>query len=217
MQPVTRAVLLVVSAVSALSSALAPVPAAADTPYNTLRHPQQVRDSGKREVVEVFWYGCQHSQLLEQPLEEWAARQPSDVVLHRIPAVWAGAPEQDEQRAHARLYFTLDKLGQVDRLQQAVFRAVRQDGVDLTTERAAADWAERHQVDRKDFTAAYESDEVRREVDQAPEDRVRYEVDELPTAVVQGQWATTPSRAGGVDRIPAVLDQLLDQVRTARH
>ncbi|MFE0464502.1 thiol:disulfide interchange protein DsbA/DsbL [Kitasatospora sp. NPDC058965] len=217
MKTVTRAVVLAVSAVSALSSALAPLPAGADAPYSTLRHPQQVRDSGKREVVEVFWYGCLHSQLLEQPLEEWAARQPADVVLHRIPAVWAGSPEQDEQRAHARLYFTLDKLGQVDRLQQAVFRAVRQDGLDLTTEQAAADWAQGQQVDRQKFVTAYESDEVRREVDQAPDDRVRYEVNELPTAVVQGQWATSPTKAGGVEQIPAVLDQLLAQVRAAKH
>ncbi|WP_035845314.1 thiol:disulfide interchange protein DsbA/DsbL [Kitasatospora azatica] len=213
MKPLTRAVVLVVSVACALGS----VPAAADGRYVSLRHPQQVSASAQREVVEVFWYGCYHSELLEQPLEQWAARQPSDVVLRRIPAVWPGGPEQRVQTAHARLYFTLEKLGQVDRLQRAVFRAVRGEGADLGSEAAAAGWAERQGVDRRQFTAAYESEQVRREVEQAPDDLVRYETTELPSLVVQGRYQTSPTAAGGVEAIPGVLDQLLAQVRSTSH
>ncbi|MCX4750707.1 thiol:disulfide interchange protein DsbA/DsbL [Kitasatospora sp. NBC_01287] len=218
MKPVIRAAVLLVSVTCALGTAV-PVCGAApaeQASYVSLRHPQPVGEAAKREVVEVFWYGCQHSQLLEGPLEEWAARRPADVVLRRLPAVWPGDSDQTAQRAHARLYFTLEQLGEVDRLQRAVFHAVRDEGLDLTTEAAAADWAVAQQVDRERFTAAYESDRVRQEVAQAPDDLARYEVTELPSAVVQGRYLTSPTRAGGVDAVPRVLDQLLEQVRSER-
>ncbi|MDH6122181.1 thiol:disulfide interchange protein DsbA/DsbL [Kitasatospora sp. GAS204B] len=214
MKPVTRAVVLLVSVACTFGAAV-PVSdaASADTAYVNLRHPQPVRDKAKREVVEVFWYGCVHSQLLEQPLEQWAARQPADVVLRRLPAVWPGESDQTVERAHARLYYTLERLGEVDRLQGAVFHAVRDEHQDLTTEAAAADWAVSQQVDRTRFTTAYESDQVGQEVAQAPNDLARYEITELPSAVVQGQYLTSPTRAGGVDAMPQVLDQLLERVR----
>ncbi|MFE9428172.1 thiol:disulfide interchange protein DsbA/DsbL [Kitasatospora sp. NPDC006697] len=208
MKTAARAAVLLLS----LAGGLAGAPAQAEGAYVPLAHPQPVHQKGTREVVEFFWYGCRHSQLLEQPLEDWAARQPSDVVLKRIPAVWPGTSDQTVERAHARLFYTLDQLGEVNRLQRAVFQAVRDQGLDLTTENSAADWAAGQQVDRGRFTAAYESDQVRQEVEQAPQEMTRYEVDELPTAVVQGSYRTSPSKAGGAEAIPGVLDQLLAKV-----
>lgn len=93
MKPVTRAAVLLLSVAGTLG---ATVPASnavsADTSYVSLQHPQPVRETAKREVVEVFWYGCVHSQLLEQPLEQWAARQPSDVVLRGCPPSGPASP-----------------------------------------------------------------------------------------------------------------------------
>ncbi|WP_035792575.1 thiol:disulfide interchange protein DsbA/DsbL [Kitasatospora mediocidica] len=229
MTSVSRLVVLLVSAgltlgvASTPGAAVAAVPSGAPAPreggsYVRLQHPQPVADSARREVVEVFWYGCEHSQLLEQPLEDWAAHRPSDVVLRRIPAVWSDNADQDVERAHARLFYTLDRLGEVDRLQSAVFRAVRGEGLDLTTEDLAAGWAAGQQVDAQRFRAAYESDEVGRETAQASKELARYEVTELPSLVVQGSYRTGPVQAGGVDRMPAVLDDLLQQqVPAAKH
>lgn len=217
MKFVPRAAILLVSATLAIGAApttQAPAPREGEQ-YVRLQHPQPVREPGVREVVEVFWYGCEHSQLLEQPLEEWAARQPSDVVVRRLPAVWPGSSDQTVQRAHARLYFTLERLGEVKRLQLAVFHAVRDQRLDLGTEEAAARWAAQQQLDAGRFKAAYESQQVREETDRAPDDLARYEIGELPSAVVQGTYRTSPSRTDGVAGLPAVLDQLLQRVRTA--
>ncbi|MCC9310161.1 thiol:disulfide interchange protein DsbA/DsbL [Kitasatospora sp. RB6PN24] len=212
MTPVARAAALLATAVIGLAGV--PAQAAADGTYAPLKHPQPVTQTDTREVVEFFWYGCSHSQALEQPLEDWIAKQPKDVVLRRIPVVWSGAPDQDVERAHARLYYTLERLGQVDRLQLAVFQAVRDQGADLTTEDAAAQWAEQHQVDRGRFAAAYESPEVAQEVDRAPQEMARYEVNEIPAAIVQGANQTTPSRAGGAEQMVPVVDQLVSQLST---
>jgi thiol:disulfide interchange protein DsbA len=215
MTPVARAAALFATAVIGLAGA--PAQASADGTYAPLKHPQPVAKANTREVVEFFWYGCSHSQTLEKPLEDWAAKQPKDVVLRRIPAVWSSAPDQDVERAHARLFYTLDKLGQVNRLQLAVFHAVRDQHVDLTTEAKAAQWAEQQKVDRKQFTAAYESPEVARETEQAPQEMMRYEITELPTAVVQGANQTSPTRAGGAEQMLPVIDQLLAKAPAAHH
>ncbi len=219
MKYVPRAAVLLLSATLTLGAAptgVTAAPAREGEGYVRLRHPQPVRDPAVREVVEVFWYGCEHSELLERPLEEWAARQPADVVLRRLPAVWPGTSDQTVQRAHARLYFTLDRLGEAARLQSAVFHAVREEHLDLTTEEAAARWAGHQQLDPARFRTAYESDQVRQQVDQAPQDLARYEVGELPSTVVQGTYLASPTLTGGVAGLPAVLDQLLREVKNGQ-
>ncbi|MFB7948440.1 thiol:disulfide interchange protein DsbA/DsbL [Kitasatospora phosalacinea] len=161
------------------------------------------------EAVEFFWYDCSHSALLEQPLTRWAAEHRADVTLRRVPAVWTGSPDEAEQRAHARLFYALEQLGEVDRLQAAVFRAVREQHAGLTTEQTAADWVAGQGVDAAKFRAAYRSAEVDRAVADAPELFAQNQVTELPTVVVDGTGRTSPTRAGGVDGMPAALDRLV--------
>ncbi|MFD8753989.1 thiol:disulfide interchange protein DsbA/DsbL [Kitasatospora sp. NPDC059577] len=176
-----------------------------------LDQPQPVRESARTEAVEFFWYDCGHSQALEQPLQTWAEKHRADVALRRVPAIWPGSPEEEVQRGHARMYYTLERLGLVERLQVGVFRAVHNDHAGLATEASATDWAVHHGVDAQQFREAYRSAEVRRSVDDAAAAFVRYRIDELPTVIVQGEYRTSPTKAGGVDRMPGVLDQLVQQ------
>ncbi|WP_030059005.1 MULTISPECIES: thiol:disulfide interchange protein DsbA/DsbL [Streptomyces] len=176
-----------------------------------LDHPQPVRESTRTEAIEFFWYDCSHSQALEQPLQGWAEKHRADVVLRRVPAIWPGSPDATAQRGHARMYYTLERLGLFDRLQTSVFRAVHTDKLDLTTEAAATDWAARHGVDAQLFGRAYRSAEVRQSVDDAAAAFVRYGINELPTVIVQGEYRTSPTKAGGVEAMPEVLDYLVQQ------
>ncbi|MER7847944.1 thiol:disulfide interchange protein DsbA/DsbL [Kitasatospora sp. NPDC096077] len=182
-----------------------------------LDHPQPVRENARTEAVEFFWYDCGHSQALEQPLQAWAEKHRSDVALRRVPAIWQGSPDEGTQRAHARLYYTLERLGLVERLQVSAFRAIHTDRADLTTETAATDWAVRHGVDAQSFRTAYDSAEVRTSVDDAAAQFVRYGINELPTVVVQGEYRTSPTKAGGVEAMPEVLDYLVQQEQVQRH
>jgi len=209
--------LLRTAAVLALAGGLLSSPAAAaaapDVPHDGMHlgHPRPVREAAKREAVEFFSYDCYHSQQLELPLERWAERHRGDVVLRRVPAVWAGSPDEQVQLGHARLYYTLERLGQVDRLQTDVFRAVREQHADLTSEDRAAAWAVLHGLDAASFREAYRSPEVQRAAQDAAGMLIRYRVDELPTVVVEGRYRTAPSKAGGVEQMPAELDRLVGQ------
>ncbi|MBV6700737.1 thiol:disulfide interchange protein DsbA/DsbL [Kitasatospora aureofaciens] len=220
MKPVSKALLrsTVLLAVAA-GIAASPVQAGAAThrqpaegvQYVKLDHPQPVREAARTEAVEFFWYDCGHSQQLEQPLQAWAEKHRADVALRRVPAIWPGSPEEGVQRGHARLYYTLERLGLVERLQTSAFRSVHNDKADLTTEATATEWAVRHGVDAQQFGQAYRSDAVRQSVDDAAAQFVRYGVNELPTVVVQGEYRTSPTKAGGVDAMPEVLDYLVQQ------
>ena len=55
------------------------------TDYVQLARP--VAQVPRDQVVEVFWYDCEHSYQLEQPLDDWAARQSPPVHILRIPAL----------------------------------------------------------------------------------------------------------------------------------
>ncbi|MFE7530494.1 thiol:disulfide interchange protein DsbA/DsbL [Kitasatospora sp. NPDC057542] len=174
-------------------------------------HPQRVRESALTEAVEFFWYDCGHSQALEQPLRAWAEKHRADVALRRVPAVWPGTRDEAVQRAHARLYYTLEHLGLVDRLQAGAFRAVHDEGLDVTTEATATDWAVRQGVDGQAFGRTYRSAVVNRSVDEAAAAFTRYGINELPTVVIQGEYRTSPTLAGGVEAMPEVLDRLVRQ------
>ncbi|MGW4379075.1 thiol:disulfide interchange protein DsbA/DsbL [Kitasatospora sp. NPDC004531] len=187
-----------------------PPQAAAAAPQPAAGGPKATRT---HEAVEFFWYDCSHSAALETPLTDWAARHTADVKLRRIPAIWVGSPDEAAQRAHARLFYTLDRLGEVDRRQAAVFHAVRDQHADLTTEQGATDWAAANGIDAAKFRAAYRSPEVDRAVEQAPELFTDNQVNELPTVIVDGGGRTSPTRADGVDNMPAALDRLVAEAK----
>ncbi|GAB7187600.1 thiol:disulfide interchange protein DsbA/DsbL [Kitasatospora sp. Ki12] len=176
-----------------------------------LDHPQPVRESARTEAVEFFWYDCGHSQALEKPLQAWAEKHRDDVSLRRVPAIWQGSPEENAQRGHARMYYTLERLGLVERLQTSVFRSVHEEGADLVTEAASTDWAVHHGIDAQLFGQTYRSAEVRQSVEDAAAAFVRYGINELPTVIVQGEYRTSPTKAGGVEAMPEVLDYLVQQ------
>ncbi|MFG3056527.1 thiol:disulfide interchange protein DsbA/DsbL [Kitasatospora sp. NPDC048239] len=184
--------------------------------YARLDHPQPVRESARTEAIEFFWYDCGHSQKLEKPLQAWTEKHRADVNLRRVPAIWQGSPEEHAQRGHARLYYTLERLGLVERLQVSAFRAVHDNELDVITEDSAANWAVSQGVDAQQFRTAYRSTEVQQATDEAAALFVRYEINELPTVVVQGEYRTSPTRAGGVEAMPEVLDQLVQQEQSQR-
>ena len=48
--------------------------------------------AGKVEVVEFFWYGCNHCYNFEPSLGAWADKLPADVVFRRVPVAFRENP-----------------------------------------------------------------------------------------------------------------------------
>lgn len=166
---------------------------------------------GQIVVVEFFWYGCPHCHDMHPRLKAWAQRQPADVVLLYQPVV-----ARDRWEGGARMHFTLQALGEQQRLADALFEATQLEGLDLNDEAAMLDWAERQGLDRQRFAAAYRSPEVQSQLDEARGVARRYQLRGVPALVVDGRYLTSNAYTGSADDTLAMVDRLVQKVREER-
>jgi thiol:disulfide interchange protein DsbA len=171
--------------------------------------PQPVETAGKIEVIDFFWYGCPACNALQPALEAWIKRKPADVVVRRIPAIF-----RESWVPHVRIYYTLERLGELDRLHQRVYFSYHVEELALSKPEVAELWATRNGIDRQKWLDAYNSPEVTARIQQARDLTAAYDVRGTPTLVVNGRYLTAWDMA---DQTPVVLVAILeDLVRLSR-
>jgi len=169
---------------------------------------------GKIEVVEGFWYGCGHCYALEPRLEAWERSKPDWIVLRRTPVIWNEVTRED-----ARLYFTIESLGLLDKLHAEVFREIHAKGHPLTvirggrvdkaaTEKSAREFLAANGVSSEDFAKYYRTFSAENKLRQAENLSRRYLLDHTPMFVVHGKYLTDAEMAGGVDQLFQVVNDL---------
>jgi thiol:disulfide interchange protein DsbA len=173
--------------------------------------PQPVPAGARIEVIELFWYGCPYCFQLEPFLEGWLKRKPPDVEFRRMPAVF-----RPSWIPHARLFHTLESLGELDRLHQAVYRAHHVERENLNDAEAAAAWAARNGIDRNRFLAAYGAPETDRKVEQSMADTRRYDIKGTPSLVVDGRYVTSTGMSESISGVIGILDDLIRLARERR-
>ncbi len=178
--------------------------------YIELKPPQAVESSGKVEVLEFFWYRCPHCYALEPDLEAWAKRLPRDVQLKRIPGIL-----NDDWGIDARIFYTLEAIGELERLHRPLFDTIHQQGgVRLRGDAFAkwvADWLATQNVDMAKYDAAFRSFTVESKLRRAAQMSRAYRLDGVPTLAVQGRYlvvATTSRKA-----MLATADFLIGETR----
>ena len=151
-------------------------------------------------MIDFFWYGCPYCYELQPALEAWNKRKPDDVVLRRVPAIL-----RDSWAPHARIYFTLELLGETERLHQKVYHDYHVDELSMSRPEVMEQWAVKNGIERQRWLDAYFSPEVDARVAQAHEVARRYEVQGTPSLVVDGRYLTSSSMTPSVvDVIPVV-------------
>lgn len=173
--------------------------------------PQPVANPDRIEVIDFFWYGCPYCHQLQPALEAWIKRKPPDVDVRRIPAIF-----RQSWNPHARIYHTLETLGEAARLHQAVYRAYHVDRENLGSAESTADWAARHGIDRARWLAVYGSPDVDRKVEQSIEATKRYAVQGTPSLVVDGRYITSTGMSETVNGVIAILDDVVQIARERR-
>jgi protein dithiol oxidoreductase (disulfide-forming) len=144
-------------------------------------------------------------------MAEWEKRKPADVAVRRIPAVL-----RENWAPDAHLYYTLEILGEADRLHTRVFDAIHKERLRTDDPQAVAIWAAANGINGEKWLATYTSDEVRKRVIQAVEFGRSYDVRGTPALVVDGRYQTGGGLAGGLKNIPSVLDALVGLAREQR-
>lgn len=176
-----------------------------------LIEPQPVATGDKIEVIDFFWYGCPHCYNLQPALEDWIKRKPADVALRRIPVIL-----RDNWAPHARIYYTLEALGELGRLHQEVYHGYHVQELHMSKPDVMVQWAVRHGVDRQQWLDAYNSSPVSQKVQQAKALTDTYNIQGTPSLVVDGRYLTSASMAGGERNMIPILDDLIRIAREQR-
>jgi thiol:disulfide interchange protein DsbA len=176
---------------------------------------------GSIEVVEGFWYGCGHCYSLEPRLEAWDKANPDWVKLKRVPVIWNEVTRED-----ARLFYTIESLGLLDKLHTEVFREIHAKNRPLTvirggrvdraaTEKAAREFLARHGVSEEDFVKHYRTFSAENKLRQAENLSRRYRLDHTPMMVVHGKYLTDVEMAGGLEQLFQLVSDLAARERDA--
>ncbi len=177
--------------------------------YRELSAAQPADTAGKIEVIEFFWYGCPHCYNFEPVLTPWVKKLPKDVQFRRIPAIF-----NDEWELSARAYYTLEAIGEGERLHKPLFDAVHQDTrLKVANEAALTEWLGKHGVDTKKFAAAYRSFSVEGKVKRAKQLTQAYKIEGVPAMAVNGKYVVMTDNIKSFEQMLAVSDYLIDQSR----
>jgi len=179
--------------------------------FQRIEPQRPVSADGRIEVIEFFYYGCPVCYETEPFLSRWLVTAPEYVELRRVPAL-----SSEAWGPFAKLFYTLDALGQIGRLHWPVYDSFHFEDVRLNDEKIMADWAARNGIERRRFSGTYDSPEVAAKVAQARELLKAYDVRGVPTFIVDGKFLTSARLAGGTQQVVQVVDQLVRRAREER-
>jgi thiol:disulfide interchange protein DsbA len=195
----------------ALFAAAAPAQTSPRGEVERLNPPQPVTTGSRIEVIEFFYYGCPVCYELQPHLARWLAQAPGYVALIRVPALSSQSWEP-----FAKLYYTLEIMGEATRLHWPVYDNVHFDDVRLNEENVMLDWVSRNGVERQEFAEVYRSPQVQAKVARARDMVKTYGVRGVPSIVVDGKYLTSARLAGGTRELVRMLDDLVRQARRER-
>ncbi len=173
--------------------------------------PHAVANSDKIEVIEFFYYGCPVCYELEPKLSRWYFNSPGSIALRRVPAL-----SSDNWDDFAKLFYTLESMGQLARLHWPVYDNFHFNGVKLNQEEAMAGWVSHNGLDKQKFTDTFRSPEIKAKLAAAREMTRSYEVKGVPSIVVDGKFMTSARMTGGTNELMQVVDQLVALARKER-
>ncbi len=202
---------------TAVSLILLALPAQAQLVANrdyVIIEPAQLTDNpAKIEVIEFFNYGCPHCNDLHPNILKWAAKLPSDVTFKRLP-VGFGNPYYQNL---AKLYYALEAIGQLEKLDNAVFHALHEKGLKLIDDKSILEWVTAQGVDAKTFSDAYSSFGVISKTKRADQLAQATKIRGVPALVVDGRYLVTGQDIKTHADLLNLTAKVIDKVRTDRN
>jgi len=172
--------------------------------FQRIEPQRPLAEGGRIEVIEFFYYGCPVCYETQPFLSRWLGATPKYVAIRRVPALSTEAWEP-----FAKLFYTLETLGQVGRLHWPVYDHFHFENVKLNDEKIMVDWVARNGIERQKFVETYGSPGVAAKVAQARELLKAYDVRGVPTFIVDGKFLTSARLAGGAEQVVQVVDHLV--------
>lgn len=167
-------------------------------------------EEGKVEVMEIFWYGCPHCFEFEPFITAWKEAMPAEASFDRMPAVlnrgWA---------AHARAYYALETMGELERIHPIFFEAIHTQGRRLRDVESMARFLSQHDIDAEKFKSAYDSMYVETKIKRSDQIVRQYGASSVPQVIINGKYRTSARDAGGFENVMRVVDMLISKEAAA--
>lgn len=195
------------SALLAAGTASAQFNAIAGRDYTPINPPLPKLADSPHEVLEFFAYGCIHCFHFEPKLEKWASTLPKDVKLVRLPT-----PFPTRGLDSSGIFYTLEAMGQLDRLHYKIFEAMNNENLPLGNPNVRDPWLAKNGIDLKKYQEMEKSFSVQNKVRAAREYPQKYRIESTPTLVVNGKYLV-PNR--DPDTTIRVIDTLIANERAA--
>lgn len=186
-----------------------PVHAQSGPGYVTLKTPAPVdAPAGQVEVIEFFSYGCSHCKNFEPIFSAWEKAAPQDVAVRHVHVGFQSSFEPLQ-----RIYYTLEAMGEVDKLHAKVFDALQAQRKRLDKPDVLFPWVAEQGVDRAKFEQTYKSFGIANKVRRAVQLQDAYRVEGTPALGIAGKYYTDGSMAGGFERMIQIANNLIAQER----
>ena len=189
-----------------ISSARAEVTEGKD--YTVLPRPYPTEGGKNIEVMEFFWYGCPHCYELHPRIKAWLKRKPDDVSFRYVPAVF-----RPNWGPGAKTFYTLEALGEKDKLHDKVYDAIHRDKIDLSKEEVLFDWIAKQGIDRQKFIDVYNSFSVQNQLSRSTHFSKDYGLTGVPAIVVEGKYLTSGRMGGTPEDTIRTMDELIEKAR----
>tara|TARA_Y100001001_G_scaffold141265_1_gene145188 strand:+ start:741 stop:1397 length:657 start_codon:yes stop_codon:yes gene_type:complete len=176
--------------------------------YQILDSPSVTRDPSKVEVVEVFWFGCNHCFALESYILPWKKTLPKDVDYWKSHATW-----NPTLKIHARLFYSAKALGIEDQIVPGAFTAIQREGRFLTGNSELEYFFKGFGVEKEKYLSVSNSFGVNNAVKQADNRMRQWTITGVPTLIVNGKYKVSGTREVGTDRLLDVVDFLIEKER----
>lgn len=176
--------------------------------YTPLNPPQPKITDTPIEVLEFFAYGCVHCFHLEPRLEKWKTTLAKDTKLTRVPTPFAIRGLDS-----VPMYYTLEAMGQLDKLHYKIFEALHNDNVILGNPNVRDQWLAKNGVDPKKYQEVEQSFSVQNKIRAANEYSRKYRIESTPTLVINGKYSVPNLR--DMDTTFRVADSLIATERAS--
>lgn len=179
--------------------------------YLVIKNAAPSQSGPKIEVIEAFSYMCPHCNDLEPKIQAWVKKLPADAVYRRLPVVF-----RDSWAPIARTYYTLEVMGQLDKLHNKIFEAIHKQNADLSSEGNVFEWIAKQGVDQKKFIETYKSFGITSKLNRGNQLTRSYNIGGVPALVIEGKYQTSATQAGNYDKMLAAADELIMLARVER-
>jgi thiol:disulfide interchange protein DsbA len=169
----------------------------------------------KVEVVEVFSYACPHCAHFQPSMDELKAKLPNGAQLVLVPAVF-----RPEWEPFARAFYTAQSLGILDKTHQALFDALYEQHLPLTTlDSLANGFYASHGANPSTFLSTANSFVIDSKLAHGDQLVRSYGVTGTPTLIVNGKYRVEMSserKIGPAEAIQIVLFLVQQEAAAAK-